>query len=99
MRIKNKIDGLGNPKTLNQINTKLRNMKGAYKVSKDNNKKTGRSPSFYPHFDDFDGIPSTRDFVNPPFATQVGLNEHGKDNADDQTAAGNEGKNCISVTH
>ena len=41
MRIKNKIDGLGNPKTLKQINIKLRNMKDAYKVSKDNNKKTG----------------------------------------------------------
>ena len=39
MRIKNKIDGLGNPKTLKQIKTKLRNMKDAYKVSQDNNKK------------------------------------------------------------
>ena len=46
MRIKNKIDRLGNPKTLKQIKTKLRNMKDAYKASKDNNKKTGRSPSF-----------------------------------------------------
>ena len=74
-------------------------MKDVYKVSKDNNKKTERSPSFCAHLDDFDEILGTRDFVNPPFATQVGLNEHGKDNADDQTAAGNEGKNCISVTH
>ena len=46
MRIKNKINGLVNPKTLKQIKTKLRNMKDAYKVSKDNNKKTKRSPSF-----------------------------------------------------
>ena len=99
MRIKNKIDGLGNPKTLKQIKTKLRNMKDAYKVSKDNNKKTGRSPSFCVHSDDFGEILCTRYFVNPPFTTQVGLNEHGKDNADDQTAAGSEGKNFISITH
>ena len=99
MRIKNKIDGLGNPKTLKQIKTKLRNMKDACKVSKDNNKNTGRSPRFCAHFDDFDEILGTRDFMNPPFATQIGLNEHGKDNADVQTAARNEGKNCISITH
>ena len=54
MRIKNKTDGLGNAKTLKQIKTKLRNMKDAYKVSKNNNKKTGRSPSFCAYFDDFD---------------------------------------------
>ena len=50
-------------------------MKDAYKVSKDNNKKTGRSPRFCAHFDDFDEILGTRDFMNPPFATQVSLNE------------------------
>ena len=73
-------------------------MKDVYKVSKDNNKKTERSPSFCAHLDDFDEILSTRDFVNLPFATQAGLNEHGKNNVDDQRAAGNKGKNCISIT-
>ena len=99
LRIKKKIYGLGNPKTLKQIKTKLRNMKDAYEVSKDNNNKTGASPSFWAHFDDLDEILGTRDFVNPPFASQVGLNELEKDNADDRTAAGNEGKNYISITH
>ena len=56
MRIRNKIDELGNPKALNQIKTKLRNMKDAYKVSKNNNKKTGRSRSFSAHFDNFGEI-------------------------------------------
>ena len=92
MRIKKKIDKLGNPETLKQIKTKLRNMKDVYKISKDNNKKTGRSPSFYAHFDEFDEIIGTRDFVIPLFATQVGLNEHKKDNADNEIAAGSEGK-------
>ena len=61
-------------------------MKDVHKVSKDNNKKTGRSSRFCAHFDDFDEIFGTRDFMNPPFATQVGLNEYEKDNGDDQTA-------------
>ena len=63
-------------------------MKDACKVSKDNNKKTGRSSSFCVHFDDFGEILCTRDFVNLPFTTQVDLNEHGKDNADDQQQQG-----------
>ena len=96
MQIKNKIDRLGNPKTLKQSKTKLMNMKDAQKVSKDNNKKTGRS-SFCAHFDVLDEVLGRRDFLNPPFATQVGLNEHGKDNSDNQT--GKEGKNCISIIH
>ena len=72
MQIKNKIDGLGNPKTLKQIKTKLSNRKDAYKFQRTITKKTGRSPSFCAHFDDFDEILGTRDFVNPLFATDVG---------------------------
>ena len=68
------------------------------KFQKTTTKKTRRSPSFCTHFDYFDQILGTRDFVNPPFATQVDLHEHGKNNADDHLAAGNEGKNCISIT-
>ena len=34
MQIKNKIDGLGNPKTLKQIKTKLSNRKDAYKFQR-----------------------------------------------------------------
>ena len=43
MRIRNKIDGLGNPKMLKQIKRKLRNMDNAYKVSKDDNKSSPTS--------------------------------------------------------
>ena len=52
--IKNKTDAVGKPKTLNQIKTKIRNLKDAYKACKDNNKKTGRSPTFCPYFQDFE---------------------------------------------
>ena len=44
--IKNKIDATGKPKTVKQIKTKIRNLKGAYKACKDNNKKTSRSSTF-----------------------------------------------------
>ena len=37
--------------------------------------------------------------MNPSFATQFGLNEHEKDKADDQTAAGKKVKTVlVSVT-
>ena len=39
MQIKNKIDGLGNPKTLKQIKTKLSNRKDAYKFQRTITKK------------------------------------------------------------
>ena len=52
--IKNKINAAGKPKTLKQIKTKIRNLKDAYKACKDNNKKTGRSPTFCPYFQDFE---------------------------------------------
>ena len=41
VQIKEKIDNLGNPKTLIQIKTKSRNKKDTYKISKDYNKKIG----------------------------------------------------------
>ena len=41
VQIKEKIDNLGNPKTLIQIKTKSRNKKDTYKISKDDNKKIG----------------------------------------------------------
>ena len=53
VQIKEKIDNLGNPKTLIQIKTKSRNKKDTYKISKNCNKKIGWCPSFSAHFDVF----------------------------------------------
>ena len=62
--IKNKIDATGKPKILKQRKTKIRNLKDAYKACKNNNKKTGRYPTFCPYFQDFDEILGTRDVTN-----------------------------------
>ena len=91
--IKNKIDAVGKLKTLKQIKTKIRNLKGAYKACKDNNKKTGRSPTFCPYFQDFDEILETRDVVNFPHAREAGVTN--QENVGQ--AIENEGK-CYLIT-
>ena len=71
--IKIKIDAAGKSKILKQIKTKIRNLKDAYKTCKDNSKKTGRSPTFYPYFQDFEEILRTWDIVNFPHARKAGV--------------------------
>ena len=72
-KIKVEIDKLGNPKSLKQIRDKLRNLKDAYKQTRDNNKQTGKSPMFCPFYEDFDEIFGARDTVNLPYAKEVGV--------------------------
>ena len=69
--IRNKIDVAGKQKILKEIKTKIRNLKDAYEACKDNNKKTGRSPTFCPCFQDIDEILGTRNVVNFPHAREV----------------------------
>ena len=86
-----KIKTAGNEKgpeqTLKQLKDKIRNLKDAYKAARDNNKKTGASPTYSPYFEDFDEVLSTRDVINTPFAGKVGVlkqddisDDVGKDN-------------------
>ena len=58
---------------MKQIKDKLRNLKDAYKQARENNKQTGKSPIFYPFYEDFDGIFGARDTVNLPYAKEAGV--------------------------
>ena len=71
-KIKVAIDKLGPSKTVKQLKSKIKNLKGAYKQARDNNKMSGRSPIYSPFYDDFDEILSRRDVVNLPFTAEVG---------------------------
>ena len=77
----------GPERTLKQLKDKIRNLKDAYKAARDNNKKTGASPTYSPYFEDFDEVLGTRDVINTPFAREVGVlnqddisDDGGKDN-------------------
>ena len=61
LKTKVEIDKLGNPKSLKQIKDKLRNLKDAYKQTRDNNKQTGKLPILCPFHEDFDEIFGARD--------------------------------------
>ena len=51
----------------------MQNLKDAYKAARDNNKKTGASPTYSPYFEDFDEVLGTRDVINTPFAVELEL--------------------------
>ena len=91
--IKDKINAAREPKTLKQIKTKKRNLKDAYNAFKDNNKKTGRSPTFCPYFQDFDEILGTRDVVNFYHAKEAGVTN--QENV--RQATENQGKCCLTT--
>ena len=58
---------------MKQIKDKLRNLKDAYKQARENNKQTGKSPIFYPFYEDFDIIFGARDTVNLPPPKEAGV--------------------------
>ena len=60
-------------KTAKQCKDKIRNLKDAYRKAKANNKTSGASPEFTPFFDDFDEMLATRDVIELPLVTEVGL--------------------------
>ena len=62
-------------KTAKQCKDKIRNLKDAYKKAKANNKTSGASPEFTPFFDDFDEMLATRDVIELPLVTEVGLED------------------------
>ncbi len=62
-------------KTSKQCKDKIRNLKAAYKKAKANNKTSGASPKFTPFFDDFDEMLATRDVIELPLVTEVGLDD------------------------
>ena len=51
----------------------MQNLKDAYKAARDNNKKTGASPTYSPYFEGFDEVLGTRDVINTPFAREGGV--------------------------
>ena len=72
IKIKTDVNEKGPEKT-KQLKDKIRNLKDAYKAARDNNKKTGASPTYSPYFEDFDEVLGTRDVINTLFARQVGV--------------------------
>ena len=44
-----------------------------YKAARDNNKKTGASPTYSLYFEDFHEVLCTHDVVNTTFARKVGV--------------------------
>ena len=73
IKIKTAVNEKGPEKTLKQLRNKIRNLKDAYKAARDNNKKTGASPTYSPYFEDFDEVLGTRDVINTPFAVELEL--------------------------
>ena len=61
----------GPEKILKQLKDKIQNLKDAYKAARDNNKKTGASPTYNSYFEDFDEVLSTCDLRSTPFAREV----------------------------
>ena len=77
----------GPEKILKQLKDKIQNLKDAYKAARDNNKKTGASPTYSSYFEDFDEVLSTCDLRSTPFAREVRVlnqddisDDGGKDN-------------------
>ena len=60
LNVENKI---GRPRTTKQCKDKIRNLKQAYKETKDNNNLTGRTPKTSRYYDSFDEVLSTRAVV------------------------------------
>ena len=73
IKIKTAVNEKGPEKTLKQLKDKIQNLKDAYKAVRDNNKKTGASPTYSPYFEDFDEVLGTRDVINTPFAVELEL--------------------------
>ena len=59
-KVKAEVNKHGPEKTVTQHNNKIRNLKVAYKATKENNIKSGASPKFCHYFNDFDGVLGTR---------------------------------------
>ena len=92
LKIKSAVDEAGPTKSIKQCKDKLRNLKDAYKLARDNNKRTGASPNYSPFYDDFDEIFGSRDCVNMPFVTEVGtatsqINELGPESEQESVAS------------
>ena len=51
IKIKTAVNEKGPEKTLKRLRNKIRNLKDAYKAARDNNKKTGASPTYSPYFE------------------------------------------------
>ena len=73
VKINTAVNEKGPEKTLKQSEDKIRNLKDAYKAARDNNKKTGVSPTYSPYFENFDEVLGTHDVINTPFAQEVGV--------------------------
>ena len=71
IKIKTAVNEKGREKTLKQLKDKIRNLKDAYKAARDNNKKTGASPTYSPYFEEFDEVLGTPDVINTPFVGEV----------------------------
>ena len=76
----------GPEKTLKQLRQNAK-PKDEYKVVRNNNKKTGTSPTYSPNLEGFDKVLSTHDVINTLFARKVGVlnqddisDDGGKDN-------------------
>ena len=57
---------------MDQCKKELRNIKDAYKKSKDNNKKSGASPQFCSFYDEFDEVLRKRDTITLPSTLETG---------------------------
>ena len=51
IKIKTAVNKKGPQKTSKQLKYKMQNLKDAYKAARDNNKKTGASPTYSPYFE------------------------------------------------
>ena len=74
VKVKAAVDNLGPVKTITQCKDKMQNLKDAYKIAKESNKKTGAAPSFPPYFTKIGEILGCRDVMNLPEKTEVGAN-------------------------
>ena len=72
LKIRAENNKLGKEKTVLQCRNKIRNSKDIYKNVKENNAKTGSSPTFPQYFHDFDEILGCRSVVNMPEIIEVG---------------------------
>ena len=72
-KVKVEINKHGPEKTVTQCKNKIRNLKAAYKATKENNKKSGASPEFCQYFNGFDEVLQTRDVINLTHIAEVGV--------------------------
>ena len=72
MKVRTEINKLGKEITALQCKNKIRNLKDIYKNVKENNAKTGSSPTFPQYFHHFDEVLGCKAVVNMLEMTEAG---------------------------